>query len=91
MKKYRKNSKTVDAVQFDGSKKTLDEIKELLGDKADLINQVAPDGKVFNLVGKKKDYRIFKTDWIVKDKIGDHTLFFVVSDDIFKITYSEIK
>lgn len=91
MKKYKKNTGIVDAVQFDGTEETLDEIKELLGDKVNLIDQVAPDGKTFSLIGKTKNYRIFKTDWIVKDEIDkEHTLFFVVSDDIFQITHSEI-
>lgn len=92
MKKYRKNTGIVDAVQFDGSEESLNEIRELLGDKANLIDQVAPEGKSFELVGKKKNYRIFRTDWIIKDEINnEHTLCFVVSDDIFQISFTEDK
>ena len=75
IKKYSKNSKEVEAVQYEGTEESLDEIKELLGEKANTVEEVNSDRK-FNLIGKTKKITIYKTDWIVRDKIKENTLFF---------------
>lgn len=85
MKRFRKDNVEVEAVQFDGTEETLNEIKELLGDKADTVDET-DDLKTFSLIGRKKSYTIFRTDWIVKDHY-----YFVVSNDVFETMFTEIE
>ena len=91
MNRYRKNSGIVDAVQFTGDKESLNKVRELLGDKVSLLQDTDPDLKTFSLIGNRDSYTIYRTDWIVRDDVGNsNILFFVVSDNIFKITHKKV-
>lgn len=87
LKKFRKDNTEVEAVKWDGSDESMEDIKSLLGEKADRIQPPDPDAKVFNMIVKKGVCPIYLTNWIVKD--SGH--FFVVSDNIFHDFFTEIK
>jgi len=89
MKKYRKNSTEVEAIQHNGTFENLNEIKELLPDETQYDYDDRDRDKdipVFTIGSRTKPYRIYKTDWIVKD--GKY--FFVISNDIFIDVFTEI-
>ena len=85
MKKYKRNSEEVDAVQFDGTDSSMDEIRELIGEKANLIDEESITEMVFNFIGKN-EYTVYRSNWIVKDL----SHFFIVSDDLFKEYFTEL-
>ncbi len=89
MKKYRKNDREVDAVQFDGSEESINEIREILGDKADRVAAFPNmNGSFsFSMICRKENKNIYNTDWIVKD--GQY--FFVVSNDVFQNMFTEVE
>ena len=91
MKKYRKNNVEVKAVQYDGTEKTIEEIKELLGERGENVEFITSIGSNasmnFTLITSTKSYLIYPTDWIIKDD----PYFCRASDDVFVNKYTEIK
>lgn len=90
MKKYRKNTRIVEAVQYKATPKSLKDIKELLKDTCAKIVAGGDDNRLktprFTLCGKTRHHIIYKTNWIVKDD----KYYFVVSNDVFKDTYTKV-
>ena len=89
MKRYRKNNTEVEAIQYDGSIESFNEIKDSIDDdkKDKFIQEEGIRGElVFNVMCKKRYTIIHNTDWIVKD--GKY--YFVVSNDIFEEMFTEI-
>lgn len=90
---FEKQNKQVRAVQWNGTEKTADEIRDLLGEYAKYLNVEY----MFNLKGgcmnmylmlpKKGLYQIYINEWIVSD--GEY--FFCISDDIFQNMFVEVK
>lgn len=91
MKKYRKNTRTVEAVQYRDTPTSLKNIKKLLKDTCARCVMGGDDNRVktprFTLFGETRHHIIYKTNWIVKDD----KYYFVVSDDVFKDMYAEVK
>jgi hypothetical protein len=60
MKRYRKNSEEVEAVQFDGTIESIDEIKELIGEqKANMIDEDSITPHIFTFVGGSSRFNTF--------------------------------
>lgn len=89
MKKYRKNNTEVEAIQYKGTEKSIEEIRELLPKEAHFSKEYSLDHKYkrFDILCRPDYKSIFETDWIVKD--GKY--FFVVSNDIFVEMFSEVE
>ncbi len=91
MKKYRKDTRVVEAAQYKATPKSLKDIKELLKSTCAKYEESIGDDILgyprFTILGKTRNHVIYKTNWIVKD--GKYC--FVVSNDIFKDMFTEIK
>ena len=89
MKKYRKNTRIVEASQYKATPKSLKDIKDLLKNTSAQYAAGGDDKSKsprFTIIGKTRDHIIYKTNWIVKD--SDY--YFVVSNDVFKKMFTEV-
>lgn len=91
MKKYRKNSTVVEAIQYDGKRESVAEILELLKDEPVELKNTDGNGRKFSLVGTRTGrtgtFTIYKDEWIMRDK----GLFFVISNNIFQEMFVEVQ
>lgn len=90
MKKYRKDTIEVEAIQYDGTVESFNEIKNSIDEeKRDRFTQAEGERQecVFSVSCKKRVMKVHSTEWIVKDK----NYYFVVSNDIFQDMFVEIE
>ena len=86
-KTYIKNLREVEAIQYDGTIKIFNEIKEWIDekDRSSFKSSEVSNRLIFNIICKTKLITVHNTEWIVKD--GKHC--FIVSNDIFPDFFTE--
>lgn len=83
IKKYRKKPIIIEAVQYDGSEKSFEEINTFTDYSIE-----NPEGDTLYIPTLEGNMLISKGDWIIKGVKGE---FYPCKPDIFKETYDEVK
>jgi len=90
MKKYRKKTTEVEAIQYNGTVESFNEIRNSIEEeKRDSFIYIEGERQesVFSVFCKTGVMRVYDSEWIVKD--GNY--YFVVSNDIFQDMFIEIE
>jgi hypothetical protein len=88
MKKYRKKPVIIEAIQWDGTLSSLDEIqkcfKNIETSSCEISEQAVNSWSIKTLEGS---HRVIPTDYIIKGIKGE---FYPCKADIFEMTYEEV-